>query len=155
MTDATTPKTPAAHSTAPDYRATLNLPDTPFPMRGDLPKREPGWVADWNENGLYKKLRDARCNAPKFILHDGPPYANGQIHMGHAVNKVLKDMIVKARQLKGFDAQYVPGWDCHGLPIEMQVEKKHGRVGQKLDARAFRAACPGTSSLAKMKRSIS
>jgi len=105
-----------------DYRATLNLPDTPFPMRGDLPKREPGWVTQWNDEGLYKQLRDARCNAPKFILHDGPPYANGQIHMGHAVNKVLKDMIVKARQLAGFDAQYVPGWDCHGLPIENAIE---------------------------------
>ena len=110
-----------------DYRATLNLPDTPFPMRGDLPKREPGWVRQWNEQGLYKQLRDVRCNAPKFILHDGPPYANGQIHMGHAVNKVLKDMIVKARQLAGFDAQYVPGWDCHGLPIENAIEKQFGR----------------------------
>ena len=96
-------------------------------MRGDLPKREPGWVKEWNEQGLYKQLRDVRCNAPKFILHDGPPYANGQIHMGHAVNKVLKDMIVKARQLAGFDAQYVPGWDCHGLPIENAIEKQFGR----------------------------
>jgi len=111
----------------PDYRATLNLPDTPFPMRGDLPKREPGWVKAWNEEGLYKRLRDARHGAPKFILHDGPPYANGQIHMGHAVNKILKDMITKARQLEGFDALYVPGWDCHGLPIENAIEKKHGR----------------------------
>ncbi|MCJ0765253.1 isoleucine--tRNA ligase [Variovorax terrae] len=113
--------------TKPDYRATLNLPDTPFPMRGDLPKREPGWVKDWEDQGLYKKLRDARCNAPKFVLHDGPPYANGQIHMGHAVNKILKDMIVKARQLKGLDAGYIPGWDCHGLPIENAIEKKYGR----------------------------
>ncbi|MBX3657210.1 MAG: isoleucine--tRNA ligase [Ramlibacter sp.] len=110
-----------------DYRATLNLPDTPFPMRGDLPKREPGWVKEWEDQGLYKKLRDARCNAPKFVLHDGPPYANGQIHMGHAVNKILKDMIVKARQLKGLDAAYIPGWDCHGLPIENAIEKKYGR----------------------------
>ena len=114
-------------STAPDYRSTLNLPDTPFPMRGDLPKREPGWVKEWEDQGIYKRLRDARRGAPKFILHDGPPYANGQIHMGHAVNKVLKDMIVKARQLAGFDAQYVPGWDCHGLPIENQIEKLYGR----------------------------
>ncbi|MBX3607308.1 MAG: isoleucine--tRNA ligase [Piscinibacter sp.] len=112
---------------AVDYRSTLNLPDTPFPMRGDLPKREPGWVKAWEDQGLYKKLRDARHGAPLFVLHDGPPYANGQIHMGHAVNKVLKDMIVKARQLAGFDAQYVPGWDCHGLPIENAIEKKHGR----------------------------
>jgi len=110
-----------------DYRATLNLPDTPFPMRGDLPKREPGWVKEWNDEGLYHRLRDARHGAPKFILHDGPPYANGQIHMGHAVNKILKDMITKARQLEGFDALYVPGWDCHGLPIENAIEKKYGR----------------------------
>ncbi len=110
-----------------DYRATLNLPDTPFPMRGDLPKREPGWVKDWDEKGVYKKLRDARLGAPKFILHDGPPYANGQLHVGHAANKILKDMIVKARQLKGLDAQYIPGWDCHGLPIENAIEKLHGR----------------------------
>jgi isoleucyl-tRNA synthetase len=110
-----------------DYRATLNLPDTPFPMRGDLPKREPGWVKEWEEKGLYRKLRAARCEHEKFVLHDGPPYANGQIHMGHAVNKILKDMIVKARQLKGLDAAYIPGWDCHGLPIENAIEKKHGR----------------------------
>jgi isoleucyl-tRNA synthetase len=110
-----------------DYRATLNLPDTPFPMRGDLPKREPGWVQEWEDKGLYKKLRAARCGHEKFVLHDGPPYANGQIHMGHAVNKILKDMIVKARQLKGLDAAYIPGWDCHGLPIENAIEKKHGR----------------------------
>ena len=109
------------------YRATLNMPDTPFPMRGDLPKREPGWVKEWNEQGIYKQLRAARRGAPKFILHDGPPYANGQIHIGHAVNKILKDMIVKARQLEGFDALYTPGWDCHGLPIENAIEKKHGR----------------------------
>ncbi len=119
MNDATAPTT--------DYRSTLNLPDTPFPMRGDLPKREPGWVREWDDEGLYKRLRDARRGAPLFVLHDGPPYANGAIHMGHAVNKVLKDMIVKARQLGGFDAQYVPGWDCHGLPIENAIEKKHGR----------------------------
>ena len=110
-----------------DYRKTLNLPDTPFPMRGDLPKREPGWVKQWDESGLYKRLRMARAGQPKFILHDGPPYANGQIHIGHAVNKVLKDMIVKARQLKGMDAHYVPGWDCHGLPIENAIEKLYGR----------------------------
>ena len=110
-----------------DYRTTLNLPDTPFPMRGDLPKREPGWVREWEEKGLYGKLRAARCQHEKFVLHDGPPYANGQIHMGHAVNKILKDMIVKARQLKGLDAAYIPGWDCHGLPIENAIEKKHGR----------------------------
>ena len=105
-------------------------------MRGDLPKREPGWVQQWADQGLYQQLRDARCGAPKFILHDGPPYANGQIHMGHAVNKVLKDMIVKARQLAGFDAQYVPGWDCHGLPIENAIEKKFGRKLSRDDMQA-------------------
>ena len=119
-----------------DFRSTLNLPDTPFPMRGDLPKREPGWVKDWNENGLYKRLRAARAGQQKFILHDGPPYANGQIHMGHAVNKILKDMIVKARQLEGLDAMYVPGWDCHGLPIENAIEKKHGRNLSRDDMQA-------------------
>ena len=110
-----------------DYRSTLNLPDTPFPMRGDLPKREAGWVKEWEDKGIYKKLRVARAGAVKFVLHDGPPYANGKIHIGHAVNKILKDMIVKARQLKGLDAIYVPGWDCHGLPIENAIEKLHGR----------------------------
>ena len=133
-----TPATPATPATAvmQDYRKTLNLPDTPFPMRGDLPKREPGWVKEWNDEGLYKRLRAARCGAPKFILHDGPPYANGQIHMGHAVNKILKDMIVKARQLDGFDALYVPGWDCHGLPIENAIEKKFGRKLSRDDMQA-------------------
>ena len=110
-----------------DYRSTLNLPDTPFPMRGDLSKREAGWVKDWDDKGIYKKLRVARAGAVKFVLHDGPPYANGKIHIGHAVNKILKDTIVKARQLKGLDAIYVPGWDCHGLPIENAIEKLHGR----------------------------
>ena len=96
-------------------------------MRGDLPKREPGWVKQWNDEGLYKRLRDARHGAPLFVLHDGPPYANGKLHIGHAVNKILKDMIVKARQLAGFDARYMPGWDCHGLPIENAIEKTFGR----------------------------
>jgi isoleucyl-tRNA synthetase len=121
-----------------DYRKTLNLPDTPFPMRGDLPKREPAWVKEWEELGTYQKLRAARHNCPKgkFILHDGPPYANGNIHIGHAVNKILKDMIVKARQLDGFDAQYIPGWDCHGLPIENAIEKLHGRNLQRDEMQA-------------------
>ena len=119
-----------------DYRKTLNLPDTPFPMRGDLPKREPGWVKQWNESGLYQKLRAARKGREKFILHDGPPYANGQIHIGHASNKILKDMIVKSRQLKGLDAHYVPGWDCHGLPIENAIEKLHGRNLSRDDMQA-------------------
>ena len=113
--------------TKTDYRSTLNLPDTPFPMRGDLPRREADWAQEWDDKGIYKKLRAARLGAPRFVLHDGPPYANGQIHIGHAVNKILKDMVVKARQLKGLDAIYVPGWDCHGLPIENAIEKLHGR----------------------------
>ncbi len=122
--DKTPAKTPA--DTA-DYTKTLNLTDTPFPMRGDLPKREPAWVAQWNQNGQYQRLRDARGGAPLFVLHDGPPYANGKLHIGHAVNKVLKDMVVKSKQLAGYDARYVPGWDCHGLPIENAIEKLHGR----------------------------
>ncbi|MBP6763790.1 MAG: isoleucine--tRNA ligase [Rubrivivax sp.] len=114
-------------STTPDYRKTLNLPDTKFPMRGDLPKREPGWVKAWTDDGLYQRLRAARRGAPLFVLHDGPPYANGTLHIGHGFGKILKDMVVKSKQLAGFDAQYVPGWDCHGLPIENQIEKTHGR----------------------------
>ncbi len=129
--------------TPPDQKSSLNLPDTPFPMRGDLGKREPAWVKDWNEgdgpvgaagpagtdaqHGIYHRLRAARHGAPLFVLHDGPPYANGKLHIGHALNKVLKDSIVKTRQLMGFDAQYIPGWDCHGLPIENAIEKLHGR----------------------------
>ena len=119
-----------------DYRATLNLPDTPFPMRGDLPKREPAWAKSWTEQGLYKQLRVARHGQPLFVLHDGPPYANGKLHIGHALNKVLKDMIVKSRQLAGFDAQYIPGWDCHGLPIENAIEKLHGRKLSRDDMQA-------------------
>ena len=111
----------------PDYKDTLNLPDTPFPMRGDLAKREPAWVKAWQEKRLYDTLRANAQGRPKFILHDGPPYANGDIHIGHAVNKILKDIIVKTKTLDGFDAPYVPGWDCHGLPIELQVEKTHGK----------------------------
>ncbi|SFM01240.1 isoleucine--tRNA ligase [Nitrosomonas communis] len=110
-----------------DYKKTLNLPDTPFPMRGDLAKREPHILKAWQEKQLYQKIRAASQDRPKFILHDGPPYANGDIHIGHAVNKVLKDIIIKSKTLAGFDAPYVPGWDCHGLPIEHQIEKKHGK----------------------------
>ncbi len=110
-----------------DYRATLNLPDTPFPMRGDLAKREPGWVEEWQRNKVYEAIRKASAGRPRFVLHDGPPYANANIHIGHAVNKILKDIIVKSRQLAGFDAPYVPGWDCHGMPIEVQIEKTHGK----------------------------
>ena len=110
-----------------DYKDTLNLPDTAFPMRGDLPKREPQWVAQWQQKKLYHRIREISAGRPRFVLHDGPPYANGDIHIGHAVNKVLKDIIVRSKTLSGFDAPYVPGWDCHGLPIEHQIEKLHGK----------------------------
>jgi isoleucyl-tRNA synthetase len=110
-----------------DYKKTLNLPDTPFPMRGDLAKREPVMLKAWQEKNLYQKIREVSKGRPKFVLHDGPPYANGDIHIGHAVNKILKDIVVKAKTLAGFDAPYVPGWDCHGLPIEHQIEKKYGK----------------------------
>jgi len=121
-----------------DYKETLNLPDTLFPMRGDLAKREPQMVARWQAQQRYQKIRAARQGKPKFILHDGPPYANGDIHIGHAVNKILKDIIVKSKTLAGFDAPYVPGWDCHGLPIELQVEKKHGKA---IPPAQFRELC--------------
>ncbi|MBI2316429.1 MAG: isoleucine--tRNA ligase, partial [Betaproteobacteria bacterium] len=118
---------PTRRETQRDYKATLNLPDTPFPMRGDLARREPAWVAAWQERQVYRKIREVSKGRPKLVLHDGPPYANGDIHIGHAVNKILKDMIAKSRNLSGLDAQYVPGWDCHGMPIEIQIEKKHGK----------------------------
>ncbi len=124
-----------------DYKPTLNLPDTDFPMRGNLANREPERLQKWQDNNLYEKIRSARRGRKTYILHDGPPYANGDIHIGHAVNKILKDMIVKARTLNGEDAPYVPGWDCHGLPIEHQVEKKIGKAGVKVDADEFRKAC--------------
>ncbi len=121
-----------------DYKSTLNLPETSFPMRGDLAKREPAQVAHWQATHRYRKIREASAGRPRFILHDGPPYANGDIHLGHAVNKILKDVIVKARTLAGFDAPYVPGWDCHGLPIELQVEKQHGK---NIPPARFRELC--------------
>jgi isoleucyl-tRNA synthetase len=124
-----------------DYKTTINLPSTDFPMKADLANREPAMLRAWDEAGLYAKLRQRAQGRPGYVLVDGPPYANGTIHLGHAVNKVLKDIIVKSRSLDGYDAPYIPGWDCHGLPIEHQVEKTHGRVGAKLDAKAFRAAC--------------
>lgn len=124
-----------------DYKDTLNLPNTEFPMRANLAQREPEMLRAWEQAGLYKKLRAAAQGRPKFVLVDGPPYANGDIHIGHAVNKVLKDVVVKSRTLSGFDAPYVPGWDCHGLPIELQVEKKAGKAGHKVDAKKFRQLC--------------
>ena len=124
-----------------DYKATLHLPATDFPMRGDLPKREPDTLARWEAQDLYAQLRANAKGRPLFVLHDGPPYANGAIHLGHAVNKILKDIIVKSRYLAGFDAPYIPGWDCHGLPIESAIEKKYGKVGVKLDAVECRQKC--------------
>ena len=110
-----------------DYKTTLNLPDTRFPMRGDLAKREPVWVKEWQQKKVYEAIRAASAGRPRFVLHDGPPYANDDIHIGHAVNKILKDIVVKSKTLAGFDAPYVPGWDCHGMPIEVQIEKAHGK----------------------------
>ncbi len=124
-----------------DYKSTLNLPSTGFPMRGNLPKREPEMLAHWESLGLYRRLRAERAGAPRYVLHDGPPYANGDIHIGHAVNKILKDIIVKARTLDGMDAPYVPGWDCHGLPIELHVERAVGKPGEHVDAAGFRTEC--------------
>ena len=124
-----------------DYKQTINLPQTDFPMKADLAQREPAMLRRWQQEDVYGKLREIARGRPRFVLHDGPPYANGTIHIGHAVNKILKDIIVKARSLDGFDSPYIPGWDCHGLPIELAVEKKHGRPGQKLDVAAFRSAC--------------
>ena len=124
-----------------DYKATLNLPHTDFPMRGNLAKREPEMLARWEKNGVYQRIRAASAGRPKFILHDGPPYANGDLHLGHAVNKILKDIIVKSKGFIGYDAPYVPGWDCHGLPIEHKVETMIGRAGDKVDYKTFRAKC--------------
>ncbi len=125
-----------------DYKPTIHLPETAFAMRGDLPKREPEMLAAWEAAGRYQQIREkTKGRGKRFVLHDGPPYANGSIHIGHAVNKILKDMVVKSKLLSGYDAPYVPGWDCHGLPIELAVEKQVGKVGQKVDARTFRAKC--------------
>ena len=124
-----------------DYKTTINLPKTAFPMKANLAQREPQMLQRWEEQDIYGQIRRAAAGRPRFILHDGPPYANGDLHIGHAVNKILKDIIVKSRTLSGFDAPYVPGWDCHGLPIELQVEKKKGKVGDKLGPREFRQAC--------------
>jgi len=123
------------------YKVTLNLPETDFPMRGNLAQREPELLAQWQEMGLYQQIRNARSGREQFILHDGPPYANGDIHIGHAVNKVLKDIIIKSKTMSGFDAPYVPGWDCHGLPIELKVEELVGKAGDKVTPAEFRQHC--------------
>jgi len=124
-----------------DYKRTVNLPETAFPMKADLARREPEMLAWWEERGTYRRLREIAKGRPPFILHDGPPYANGAIHLGHSLNKILKDIIVKSRTLDGFDAPYVPGWDCHGLPIEHAVEKAGGKEAKLLEAKAFRQKC--------------
>jgi isoleucyl-tRNA synthetase len=124
-----------------DYKTTLNLPKTSFAMKANLAQREPQMLKQWQKAGIYQQIRNARAGREKFILHDGPPYANGDIHIGHAVNKILKDIIVKSKTLSGFDAPYVPGWDCHGLPIEHNVEKKVGKAGVKVDYKTFRQKC--------------
>ncbi len=124
-----------------DYKDTINLPNTAFPMKANLANREPLMLKHWEDSDLYGRIQEHTSGRPLFILHDGPPYANGDIHIGHAINKVLKDMVVKSRLLAGFKSPYVPGWDCHGLPIELQVEKKVGKVGRKVDARTFRQKC--------------
>ncbi|WED26148.1 isoleucine--tRNA ligase [Vibrio sp. DW001] len=124
-----------------DYKDTLNLPETGFPMRGNLANREPEMLKRWYKEDLYGEIRKAKKGKKSFILHDGPPYANGDIHIGHALNKILKDIIIKSKTLAGYDAPYVPGWDCHGLPIELMVEKKVGKPGQKVTAAEFREKC--------------
>lgn len=124
-----------------DYKDTINLPHTDFPMKAQLANREPQMLEQWQANGLYEAIQEATQDRPTFILHDGPPYANGDIHIGHAVNKILKDVVVRSRLLAGYRVPFVPGWDCHGLPIELQVEKKVGKVGHKVDAETFRARC--------------
>lgn len=124
-----------------EYKDTLNLPNTSFPMKASLATREPEMLADWQDKGIYKKIREARAGSKRFVLHDGPPYANGHLHCGHALNKILKDIIIKSKTFSGYDAPFVPGWDCHGLPIELNVEKKVGKAGAKISAREFRAKC--------------
>ncbi len=124
-----------------DWKTTLNLPQTDFPMKANLQTTEPAAIARWDEMGLYERIRNQRAGAPRFVLHDGPPYANGQIHIGHALNKILKDVIVKSKTMAGFDAPYIPGWDCHGLPIELKVDKQLGKKKRELSVADFRRAC--------------
>jgi isoleucyl-tRNA synthetase len=133
------------------WRDTLNLPDTPFPMRGDLARREPQWTREWQERGTYQRIREASRGRPVWVLHDGPPYANGDIHIGHAVNKILKDIIVKSRNMAGFDARYVPGWDCHGMPIEIQIEKQFGKNLPAAEVQA-RSRAYATEQIARQKK---
>ena len=116
-----------------DFRDTVTTPETAFPMRGNLPTREPEWLAHWEKMDLFNRLREESAGRPKFVLHDGPPYANGNLHIGHALNKILKDVINRSHQMLGKDAHYVPGWDCHGLPIEWKIEEQYRERGQDKD----------------------
>ena len=141
MSDATNNETGAAGR---DYSDTLNLPKTEFPMRAGLPKKEPEIVADWQAQDMYRKLREDAKGRPKYVLHDGPPYANGNLHIGHALNKILKDIITRSFQMRGFDSNYVPGWDCHGLPIEWKIEEQYRAKGKNKDdipINEFRKEC--------------
>ena len=124
-----------------DYKSTLNLPKTDFPMKANLPQREPELLAWWEQERLYARIQEAGQGRPRYLLHDGPPYANGRIHIGHALNKILKDIIVKSKTMADFHAPYVPGWDCHGLPIEHQVLKDLGEKKHALDAMGIRQLC--------------
>ena len=124
-----------------DYKSTLNLPKTDFPMKGNLPQREPAFLARWAGYQLYQKIQKSRADRPLYILHDGPPYANGHIHIGHALNKILKDIIVKSRTMEGYRVPYIPGWDCHGLPIEHQVTKQLGAKKKDMSATQLRQLC--------------
>ncbi|MBS1182714.1 MAG: ileS [Proteobacteria bacterium] len=142
MTDTPAPTSEATPTR--DYSSTLNLPATEFPMRAGLPEKEPKLLARWDEMKLYEKLRETAKGREKFILHDGPPYANGHLHIGHALNKILKDIITRSRQMMGYDSNYVPGWDCHGLPIEWKVEEEYRAKGKNKDEvpiNDFRAEC--------------
>ena len=128
-------------SDTPELKATLSLPQTDFPMKANLPQNEPARLAKWKQTAIYQQIRKARTGAPTYILHDGPPYANGPIHLGHALNKSLKDFVVKSKTMAGFDAPYVPGWDCHGLPIEIKVDEQLGRKKLEMPALSVRRAC--------------
>ena len=125
----------------PEWKDTVNLPRTAFPMKANLPASEPATIARWDAMGLHAQLRDVRKGCPRFVMHDGPPYANGEIHIGHALNKILKDLVIKSRSMAGFDAPYVPGWDCHGLPIELNVEKDRHAPDKDKTPAEFRRAC--------------
>ena len=125
----------------PKWKNTVNLPQTGFPMKANLQTAEPEWLARWQEMDLYGQIRESRAGRPKFVLHDGPPYANGRIHIGHALNKILKDFVVRSRTMAGYDAPYVPGWDCHGLPIEIKVDRELGPKKRDMSVADFRRAC--------------